>query len=260
MENFATIEIEIKGKKGNNELSAQNFDIREIRNILDYVEDMLYPYDKKGRPEITYRIEEGSVKNTFTTSKQAVVAFTGFLGILSTASIDALELPTAKAFENVQRQAREKNYTFEFSTSENNSKFIISPTTNYERSANLLVDAEFYFYGILTNAGGKKDANIHLDTKEVGSLTIAATKDFLEKREENMLYKPYGVKVKGKQHAETGEIDHQNLELIDLIDYSPKYDEDYLNRLIEKASSKFINIDADALLADIRGGGYYNEK
>jgi len=48
MENFATIEIEIKGKKGNNVLSPQNFDIREIRNILDYVEDMLYPYDKKG--------------------------------------------------------------------------------------------------------------------------------------------------------------------------------------------------------------------
>jgi len=41
------------------------------------------------------------------------------------------------------------------------------------------VDAEFYFYGVLTNAGGKNKVNIHLDTEEFGSLTIHSRAEFI---------------------------------------------------------------------------------
>jgi hypothetical protein len=40
-------------------------------------------------------------------------------------------------------------------------------------------------------------------------------------------------------HSETGEIDTSTLKFIELVDYQPKYDEDYLNSLIEKAAKSW---------------------
>jgi hypothetical protein len=223
--------------------------------MLENIEDILYPGNKKSRPDITYQIEQGSVKNIFKTSLQAVVSFAAVVSMInSSGSIDGLELPTAKAIENIQTVARTKNYSFELKTSEAEDIILnITPKTNFQRSANLWVDAELYFYGELTNAGGKNKANIHLNTKEVGTIIIETDKEFLKNEQDNLLYKEYGVRVVGKQNIETGEIDSSNLKLVDLIDYNPKYDEAYLNDLIAKASPKFKGIDADVWLQEMRG-------
>lgn len=256
MDKFGQIEIRITGKEGNNLLTPDNYDIRDIQVMLENIEDILYPNKKKDRPVISYHIEEGSVRNIFRTSVQAVVQFAAVASLIArSGSIDSLELPTAKAIENIQKQALAKNYSFEVKTSDSDKVILsISPETKYIRSANLWVDAEFYFYGVLTNAGGKTRANIHLDTKEAGSLTIDAEKEFLTNIQTNLLYKEYGVRVRGKQNVETGEIDKSSLILLELIDYSPRYDEQYLNNLIANASHKFNGIDADKWLAELRGG------
>ena len=224
--------------------------------MLENVENLLYPTNKKERPLITYDIAEGSVRNIFTTSKQAVVQFTAVaLFVASSGSLEGLELPTAKAIESLQKQAFDKDFEFEFTTSEQSTAVLnISPRTHYERATNLWVDAEFYFYGVLKDAGGKDKANIHLDTKEFGYIPIRVTQQFLSSQEGNILYKSYGVRVRGKQNLDTNEIDKSDLELVGLVDYSQHYDENYLNNLIRKASPKFNNLDADAWLAELRGG------
>lgn len=256
VDRFGQIEIRIIGKEGNNPLTPDNYDIRDIQVMLENIEDILYPNKKKDRPVISYHIEEGSVRNIFRTSVQAVVQFAAVASLITrSGSIDSLELPTAKAIENIQKQALAKNYSFEVKTSDSDKVLLnISPETKYIRSANLWVDAEFYFYGVLTNAGRKTHANIHLDTKEAGSLTIDAEKEFLTNIQTNLLYKEYGVRVRGKQNVETGEIDKSSLILLELIDYSPRYDEQYLNNLIANASHKFNGMDADKWLAELRGG------
>lgn len=40
------------------------------------------------------------------------------------------------------------------------------------RSESIWVDAEFYFYGKITNMGGKNKANIHISTEVYGSLIV----------------------------------------------------------------------------------------
>jgi len=255
MEKVGHIEIRVIGSEGNKPLSPNNYDIREIKTMLENIEDILYPSNKKSRPDITYQIEQGSVINRFKTSLQAVVSFAAVASMVSSSgSIDGLELPTAKAIENIQNVARTKNYSFELKTSVADDVILnINPQTNYQRTANLWVDSELYFYGILTNAGGKNKANIHLDTKEVGTIIIETDREFLKNEEENLLYKEFGVRVLGKQNIETGEIDNSFLKLVELIDYHPKYDEAYLNDLIAKASPKFKDIDADIWLQEMRG-------
>ena len=256
MEKIGDIEIRVTGKSGNQNLSPDNYDIKHIATILQNVEDLLYPNNKKDRPIITYDIQEGSVKHVFKTAIQTVIGFSAVLGQVQTnESIDFLELKTARAIENIQNLSRQKNYEFQIKTSlKDDYEFTINPSTKYFRTENIWVEAEFYFYGILKDAGGKSKANIHLDTKDYGYLSIETGEEFLKAREENLLYKKFGVRASGKQNIETGEIDTKSLSLLELIDYHPKFDSDYLNSLIKKAKKSWNNINPDEWLLNLRGG------
>lgn len=255
MEKFGDIEIRVIGKNGSQELKPGNYDIKHISEILINVEDLLNPSNKKDRPLITYNIQEGSVHHIFKTSIQSIIGFSAVLGqIQENNSIDFLDHKTARAIENIQNLSIQKDYEFQIKTSLKESPELkINTNTNFIRSENLWVDAEFYFYGTLKDAGGKNKANIHLDTKDFGYLTIETAQDFLEKQEENLLYKKYGVRTSGKQNAETGEIDSKTLRLIELINYSPKFDESYLNGLISRSKNTWKNVNIDDWLNDTRG-------
>lgn len=255
MDERGTIEIRVSGSKGNLELSPDHYDIKEIAQLFDAVESILYSGSRKQRPEITYSIESGSVRHIFKTSFQSIVAVSAVLAnVLETGSIDKLELPTARAIEKLQTDAISKNYEFTISTSEwRGGELRITPQTHYRRSEEIWVDAEIYLYGTLTDAGGKDKSNIHLDTKEYGQVTIDADKEYLRNVEENLLYKEYGVRARGKQSLATGEIDLSSLKLISLQGYRPVYDEAYLNGLIAKASKSWAGVDVDGFLSELRG-------
>lgn len=256
MDKIGDIEIRVVGKSGNLELKPGNYDIRHIASILQNIEDLLFPNNKKDRPLITYDIQEGSVRHVFKTPVQYIIGFSAILGqIQESNSIDFLDLKTARAIENIQELSLQKNYEFQFSTSvKENIELLISPETKFYRTENIWVDAEFYFYGVLTDAGGKSKANIHLDTSEYGSLTIDTGKDFLEGQEKNLLYRKFGVRAIGKQNLETGEFDTRSLKLLELVNYNPKYDSDYLNSLISKAKQSWKGINTDEWLSNLRGG------
>ncbi len=255
MKKIGEIEIKVSGKLGNNELSPNNFDIKFIASLLQDIEHLLYPGNKKNRPIITYDIEKGSVRNIFRTSMQAIIMFNAIINEVNAKnSIDFLDVQTARAFENIQHIAKQKNFSFSFKTSlSDDFKLHITPQTNFIRNEKLWVDAEFYFYGILTNAGGKNKTNIHIDTDEYGTIIINTDRDFLKDQEKNLLYKEFGVRATGKQNVETGEMDTKTLKLIELIDYQPVFDKKYLNSLISKAKNTWKGIDANKWINDIRG-------
>ncbi|WP_337866048.1 hypothetical protein [Ignavibacterium sp.] len=255
MDNIGYIEIIVSGVKGNLKLTPDTFDIKELTEIIEQAEKLLFPGERKDRPLISYQMEEGSVKNIFKTSLQAVIGFSAIIGqVETTNNIDFLELNTAKAFEFFQKTAVKKDYAFEIKTSVQNSPSLkIDKSTFYYRTSENWVDAEFYFYGKITNAGGKDKANIHLVTDELGTLYIQTPQEFLAKVEENILYKTYVIRAKGIQNSKTGEIEKQSLSFIELIDYNTKYDEQYLKKLRSKAMSWLSKINTDEWLKDIRG-------
>ena len=255
MDERGTIEIRVSGRKGNRQLSPDSYDIREISVIFTEIENLLFPNNKKQRPEITYSIADGSVRHIFKTNFQAVISFTALLSTLSASaeSIDKFELNTASAFERLQSEAISKNYSFSFSTSESKGELlVITPKTNFRRSANIWADAEVYLYGTLTDAGGKEKSNIHLDTKEYGLIKIDADKSFLKDQPENLLYKEFGIRAMGRQSVLTGEFDMSSLKLLDIHGYKPVYDEEYLNKLIDKASKSWIDVDVDKFMSELR--------
>lgn len=255
MENFGHIEIIISGKKGNIYLSPEIFDIKDLRELLKQSEKLIFLGDIKDRPLISYEVQEGSVKNIFKTSLQFIIAFNAVLGeINSKQSIDFLDLSTARAIEYFQYDAKKNDFSFEIKTSLESSAYLkIDSTTNFYRTLDHWAEAEFYFYGKITDAGGKEKANIHLNTEEYGVITIDTPKDFLENYKDNMLYKTFAIRAKGKQNTETGEIDKATLEFIDLIDHDKNYDAIYLQRLRDKAKNWINNVGHDDLMNDFRG-------
>lgn len=153
MEKIGFIEIRITGSKGNLDLSPDNYDIREIISILENAENLLYSGEKKDRPNISYKIEEGSVKHILKTSIQYIIGFNAIIGqVTQVQNIDFLDLGTARAFENIQDIATKRNYVFSIKTSlDNTNEVKVDKTTKYYRTEAIWADAEFYFYGKVTN-------------------------------------------------------------------------------------------------------------
>ncbi len=259
MENTGQIEIIIKGRKGNFDLHPDNYDIREVIELLKHAENLLFPNARQERPTISYQIEAGSVKHFIKTTLQAVIGFNAILTQIKADnySIDFLESPTARAFEYFQQVAQKNNYEYEIKTSvSNESSILINKGTKFLRSEDIWVNAEFYFYGIITDMGGKGQANVHVDTKEHGLIKVQASKTMLENYENNPLYKPYGIRATGKQNIKSGDIDKNSLHLVNIIDYNPSSKEEYIKSLIQKAKKSWSDVsDADEWLQDVRGYG-----
>lgn len=75
MDNTGKVEIRVIGRIGNEPLSLENFDIREIRGLFDVVETLLYPNQKVTRGSLSFSIEDGSVRNIFKTTVQSAATF-----------------------------------------------------------------------------------------------------------------------------------------------------------------------------------------
>lgn len=250
------IEIRIEGKKGNINLTPDNLDIKEIRQILDIADRLFSSGSTTKRPTISYSLGEGSVIHRFYASFQIVLQLTSVLSfIVSNSSTEHLDFETRKSFDELQKVSVKSNYSIKINTSENLKNILeITPETKLFLTREKLVDAEFYFYGEIIRAGGKDKTSIQLNTENYGILTIHTTRSIIERIENNPLYKTIGLRVSGLQNIETGEFDRQSLYLLELIKYEPKFDPEYLNGLIERGKSHWADIDnPDEWLRNLRG-------
>ncbi|MCL5991909.1 MAG: hypothetical protein M1419_07385, partial [Bacteroidetes bacterium] len=172
MEKLGYIELHISGKKGAFDINPDNYDIRDIIIDIQHVENLLFPGEKSNRPIISYRIDDGSVKHIFKTGVQYIIGLNAILyQVILSNNIDFLEPNTAKAMEYFQDAAIKKDISINIKTSQPDTpNLIIDKTTNFRRTLSTWVDSEFYFYGKITNAGGKDKANIHLVTSELGTI------------------------------------------------------------------------------------------
>lgn len=254
MNAIGEIEFHIEGQVGAEKLRPELVDIDEIKAVLEQASALLFPTEKRSnRPLISYEITDGSVKHKFKTLLQSVIGFGAVLSqIESEGQIDFLHDRSAAAIETLQSLAKEKNYVV--TVSANNKQLQIDRTTHFERSEQVWVDAEFYLYGELVDAGGKRRPNIHLDTKEYGTLRITVDKDYLRQREQNLLYKKFGVRASGRQNLRTSELDQSSLKFIELLDLEPTYSEKYIDSQVEKATTAWSQVDdPDTWLNEMRG-------
>jgi hypothetical protein len=251
----ATFEVVVHGTKGGQPLMPQDFDIKSLRGLLEEVEVLLFPNDRRERPVISYEVQPGSVRNLFRTGVQAVAQTGAVLGLVATSgSVDMLEPRTARAIEAMQRWAQESDLAFTLRTSlPGTAELRIDRTTHFVRTEATSVETEVYLYGKVVEAGGKGRPNIHLHVDGQGVFIIDAPEKVLAELKENILYHTMGVRVMGRQNLQTGELEKGSLKMVELIDYDQQYNEEYLKRLQAKADKWIKDVDLDQYLNDVRG-------
>ena len=247
------IEIHIRGKVGNEDLRPDTYDIRELRDMIDIVCGVM-GHTYKSEDLISLEIQEGSVRQFFySTEQQVVVAATLLQLVASNPHMDNIEDKLASHIEAIQSKAISQGYTYEIGTSENSNSLLISPFTSYKRLEAQWVDADYYLYGTVENAGGAKDGTIRLRHKGE-LLTIGVDKDMLASLEKNIVYHECGVYVKGRQNVVTYEMDKSSLKLVSFLDYTKRYNEQYLEECIRKASPVWADVKDPVLwLHEMRG-------
>jgi hypothetical protein len=118
MDNKGQVIVHIEGKHGAVPLTPENYDITLMQSVLGFTILLLDLDKRKERPVTTLRIDKGSIKNIFTTSKQKALEFSSVLALVfSTGSIDQLEPKTAIAFESIQNFAIQYDLNIDISTS-----------------------------------------------------------------------------------------------------------------------------------------------
>lgn len=251
-EKRGTIEVYIQNHDGAL-LSPRDFDIANIREIIDLTEAFIANGDKN-RPLISYEIKDGSVRNIFTSSVQSVaVAATIFQMANTSKSLDDLEFKTAEKIAAFQKIAVAKKWDIDLIPSTDKSHILkITPETDFNVKDEIWVDSEFYLYGTVEDFGGKSRANIHINTDELGLIKVESDRDTLSAYNRNPVYKPIGVRVNGRQSLMTGEIDTSKLKLLEILDYRP-IDEADLDKKRMLASETWKDVDADKWLDEIRG-------
>lgn len=248
--------IEIKVSNRDNSLSPKDIDINEVKAFISDVETFLYPNkkEKRNRPNISYSLEEGSVKHKFFLPISAVILFNGLTGEMKNRNnLDFLDYKRQSIIDKFQKKAIQEGYKIEFSNSmANNASLIIDGSTNYEMITPTYIESEFYLYGEIYQEGGKKP-NLHISSSNYGNITVSATKEQIMDGEKKT-YKPYGIKVRGKKNLEDNSL--SDLVLLEYIQYQPVFNPSLLDKVIDRASENLNKIqNVDAWLNDIKAEG-----
>lgn len=243
MEGQGNLYITIEGKVSDELLSPHNYDVREVMETLQLGLDVLFGGEKRGRPQVTYALEEGSVRHVFTTvAAIATVANAELQEAQNSGSLANMEPVRAKAVLAFQETAKKHNRTYTLGPSKGATSLQVDSRTTFKAVIpRRWYETEFYFYGQIEDWGGSSRSNIHLLTLDRGTITLASTRDYLSSIEQNLLYKSCSVRAIGLEDAETGDIDYDSLKVIEIKPYNrSNYDRQYLDKLSERTSKNWL--------------------
>lgn len=205
-------------------------------------------------------IEKGSYKLIFPALPFAVLAtLKPDLDVLANSqAIDRIDPKRADILEVWQNRATEdENHTYELEPAWFVARVIrIDRNSSFRKSSkSSWVRVEKYLLGQVENAGGAKNANVHLRVEATGrTLVLDSDQNYIREMTENPLYKRYQAHVVAEENTDTGELRHARL--VELVPFDSSYDEGALDALIAKATPRWTDVpDANAWLSDLRGYG-----
>ncbi|MCB9352167.1 MAG: hypothetical protein H6573_32430 [Lewinellaceae bacterium] len=252
-----SIELRIEGLREGKKLSPDLLDIDELVNLLSYARDFLYPEKNHARSRVSIKLEDGSAVIKFSVMGAVAIQSQALLGELNANhDLGLLKSKQTEAIQNIQQFASRENFTLQFGLSEKlNEGLTITRQTEWIHPEEIWVDEELYMVGEIVDVGGKTNPNIHLDTKEFGTITISSDRETLKEDDKNRLYKKQQVCIRIKKNLYTGEIDKKSAKLLAFLDFDENESADeYLDRLIAESKPYMDKIeDPEEWLKNIRG-------
>lgn len=203
--------------------------------------------------KVIVSIEQGSLALRASELRSTNTLWSDLEHLNSTDSLSLIDLKRAKVIERWQSSAR-KNPHRRYSVVDESARisFSIDSTSEYHRMEDMWVSVEKYLYGEVVDIGGTTKPNVHLKLENGATLTIPATRNLLEKGEQNRLYRAALLHVTAEENLITGEL--RNYQLLEFADYQPSYDETKFNLMVERGTKAWADVsDATEWLEALRG-------
>ncbi len=254
-----TINIKIEGLREGKQLSPDLLDVDEVVSLLSYARDFLFPEKGKSRGRVSVALKEGSAIISLDVDSATAVQAHALLGQLnSDHDLGLLNSKQVEAIEGIQKFVSEGNFVLHFGMFDAIAPGLrLDRETEWSNPEDIWIDEELYVQGEIVDVGGKTKSNIHIDTEEFGTLTVAADKLTLSEDDKNRLYKRHQLRILIKRNLNTGEFKKGSAKLIEFIDFDDGQEEtaeEYLDRLIAEAKPYMDKIeDPEKWLKNVRG-------
>lgn len=242
-----TIELTVQGETSDGKpLSLENTDLETLQKLLKQVEDII----GEGRC-VPIRLETGSIHVTCILTALAATVSLADIDHYRRGNFDAItNTSRLKALQKMDRDARKKGR--EYSITSNGKEYLRMNKGHYKASKrSCLLDMETELEGIVLDAGGGGQPNIHLETSR-GKYTVSATRDQLSKIEGNILYKRIRLAVACKYDLTTNTT--RDYVLKSIVELSDTIDEEAINAVMAHGTEAWKDVeDPHAWITELRG-------
>lgn len=240
------IKFALKGRTSDDkEISVDNVPIKLLQSFLSDINGLISSVGERAKTEdLTIGIEKGSfavsASKLYRTEYNMIA--NECVNLFKTKDLLSVDKERQKYFENFKKMTEYGEGTSVSIQIEEQKYIIDRETTFFLKNKPIIVDEELYLYGVITSLGGKKKSNIHL-VNDDDNLTYVIDIDrrYLEDEDENRLYKTTGIRVSASYDVIHKK--YTKYTFLEFIKYNPVYDELELDRLIEKGTKVWADID-----------------
>lgn len=261
MSAIETITFRLEDRVDGIELTPETIGFTRFNRFNKEVEDFIKGGSRDVKlDEVHVAVEEGSYKLRLVLPLALAQLVQPDVQRLEDGSdLDGMNPARQTIVKSWQRQARKhSDFKVSIESPENSFRAVtISNKTDFHRkSENLWVETEKYLTGRIQDMGGKTAANVHLEVKGMPKLLkLDSSENYLRSQTENMLYHDVQVRVLAEQNVQSKEL--RNVRLIEFAGKAPSYDEEELNKAIEKGTRAWADVeDITRWIAEQRGEEY----
>ncbi len=244
------ITLVISGDMANGEALSPQADIAIIGKYLTEAALLVRGEAKDGVITLENGIEHGSLALTLLTSLSLYNSFWTDMANIQDGNYLGVSPKRVKVIQEWDKDAEKSGRCYNIGTKAMPSMLTLSKEKRLPRPKDVYVTCEKIIEGMVIDAGGKDNPNIHLSTKREGTLKIAASREQLSEGE-NPLYKTLGVKVKYKLNLRTNQ--KGDYELVNYI-IPPAWDESKLDAICQQGRKDWAGVDDPAAwVSELRG-------
>lgn len=148
--------------------------------------------------------------------------------------------------ERWQSSARHfQSRVFKISLGDASTAIIVDNKTDFRAvEVENWIAVERYIQGELMDLGGSKESNAHIKLPNGKTLTVRTNKDQIRSRTDNMVYRVVHLRIRAEYNLDSGEL--RNPQLIEFVNYSPKFDAEAFERLTGNGAEAWKDVDDPA--------------
>ena len=203
------------------DMHPRDLDVPDLIELINDAYTLIYPNPKTKKQKVSVDITDCCVLlDLKTDDSKAIKDMQDALNAAnSSRNLDILPPRFKSALLRLKEKTKDLQRPLLINTSQGHpdKPFFLDKNTLIQPENNFWFKTKAYLYGIVLTAGGKTP-NIHLETKNKGTVIISAPYNVLASAKKNLLYKRVGIKASLEQHLNTGEV--RNAQFLEFLPYS----------------------------------------